>query len=143
MPFGVLPGFNFNIFSSSFPEQERWGGYAAFSDKICGDELVIFGDFYYDDVKQHDELAPIATGSFNTEGQPTLAVPPHSNLLGVAPPNTPRFAGQAAGGTGEVQTPVPVDAFNPFNPFNQIIAGGTRARIVDFGNRLIDTGNEA
>jgi iron complex outermembrane recepter protein len=144
MPFGVLPGFNFNIFSSSFPEQERWGGYAAFSDKICGDELVIFGDFYYDDVKQHDELAPIATGSFNTEGQPTLAVPPHSNLLGVAPPNTPRFAGQPEGtGIGEVQTPVPVDAFNPFNPFNQIIAGGTRARIFDFGNRLIDTENEA
>ena len=82
------------LFSSSYPEQERWGGYAAFTDKICGDEVQIFGDFYYDDVKQHDELAPIATGSFNTEGQPTLAIPPHSDLNGVAPPNTPRFAGQ-------------------------------------------------
>ena len=54
------------------------------------------------------------------------------------------FAGQAAGaGAGEVQTPTPLNAFNPFNPLNQIIAGGTRARIFDFGNRLIDTENEA
>ena len=42
-----------------------------------------------------------------------------------------------------MQTNTPVDAFNPFNPFNQIISGGTRARIFDFGNRLIDTENEA
>jgi outer membrane receptor protein involved in Fe transport len=154
-PFGLLPGFNFNVFSSSYPKQERWGGYAAFNDKICGDEVQIFGDFYYDDVKQHDELAPVATGSFVTGGQPTLAIPPHSDLNGVAPPNTPRFVGQPQGGTidpitgkfvpnpGEVQTNVPVDAFNPFNPFNQIISGGTRARIFDFGDRLIDTENEA
>ncbi|PYJ45611.1 MAG: hypothetical protein DME85_13055 [Verrucomicrobia bacterium] len=27
---GLLPGFDFNLFSSSFPKQERWGGYAAF-----------------------------------------------------------------------------------------------------------------
>jgi iron complex outermembrane receptor protein len=146
-----LPGFNFNLFSSLFPEQERWGGYASFNDKICGDEVQIFGDFYYADVKQHDELAPIATGSFVTKGQPTLAIPPHMDLGGVAPPNTPVFAGQpavidpATGNpeAGSVQTQVPVDAFNPFNPFNQIISGGTRARIFDFGNRLIDTENEA
>ena len=141
---GILPGFNFNLFSSSYPVQERWGGYAAFNDKICGDELQIFGDFYYADVKQHDELAPIATGSFVTEGQPTLQVPPHSNLNGVAPPNTPRFVGQGTGpNAGEVATTTPIDAFNPFNPFNQILSGGTRARIFDFGNRLIDTENEA
>src|SRR5437763_10366237 len=143
-PFSILPGFNFNLFSSSYPEQERWGGYAAFSDKICGDELQIFGDFYYADVKQHDELAPIATNNFVTTGQPTLAIPPNSNLNGVAPPNTPRFVGQPAGtGPGEVQTNTPVNAFNPFNPFNQIISGGTRARIFYFGHRLIDTENEA
>ncbi len=143
-PGGILPGFNFNLFSSLYPEQERWGGYASFTDKICGDEVQIFGDFYYADVKQHDELAPIATASFVTEGQPTLAIPPHMNLNGVAPPNTPRFIGQPEGANaGEVQTNTPVNAFNPFNPFNQIISGGTRARIFDFGNRLVDTENEA
>ena len=71
----LLPGFNFNLFSSSYPEQERWGGYATFTDKICGDEVQIFGDFYYDDVKQHDELAPIATGSFRHD---RTANPGHS-----------------------------------------------------------------
>ena len=34
-------------------------------------------------------------------------------------------------------------AFNPFNPFEQIISAGTRARLADFGNRLYDTENEA
>src|SRR5437764_9747224 len=143
-PGGLLPGFNFNLFSSSYPAQERWGGYAAFNDKICGEQLQIFGDLDYADVKQHDELAPIATAPTFTEGQPTLAIPPHMNLNGVAPPNTPRFAGQPEGaGAGEVQTPTPANAFNPFNPFNQIISGGTRARVFDFGNRLVDTENEA
>ncbi|MEY2485113.1 MAG: iron complex outerrane recepter protein [Verrucomicrobiota bacterium] len=141
---GIRPGFNFNLFSSSFPEQERWGGYAAFNDKVCGEQVQLYGDFYYVDSKTHDELAPIATGSFLTTGQPTLAIPPHSNLMGVAPPNTPRFAGQPASAVpGEIQTNVPIDAFNPFNPFNQIISGGSRARIFDFGNRFIDTENEA
>ena len=39
---------------------------------------------------------------------------------------------------GEIATNVPVDAFNPFNPFNQIISGGSRARLAEFGNRLFD-----
>ena len=112
--------------------------------------MQIFGDFYYDDVKQHDELAPIATDSFNTEGSPP-GDSPYSNLNGVAPANTPMFAGQPqrmdpvtgiqALDPGEAG--IPTTAFNPFNPFNQIISGSTRARIFDFGNRLIDTENEA
>src|SRR5438094_2430954 len=53
--FGLLPGFNFNAFSGSFPTQERWGGYAAFEHKICDDQLRIYGDFYYADVKTRDE----------------------------------------------------------------------------------------
>ena len=32
---GVLPGFNFNLFSSSFPEQERWGGYASLKTRFA------------------------------------------------------------------------------------------------------------
>ncbi len=35
------------------------------------------------------------------------------------------------------------NAFNPFNPFEQIIAGGTRARLFDFGNRIFDNENVA
>ena len=132
--FGLLPGFNFNAFSGSFPTQERWGGYAAFEHKICDDQLRIYGDFYYADVKTRDELAPSATGPFEIPGQGTLYIPPHSPLPnGVAPPNTPTIA----------ETGMPADAFNPFNPFEQIISGGSRARIFDFGNRLFDNENIA
>src|SRR5206468_2943933 len=132
--FGLLPGFNFNAFSGSFPTQERWGGYAAFEHKICDDQFRVFGDFYYARVKTHDELAPPATGPFENPGQGTLYIPPHSPLPGgVAPPNTPTIA----------ETGMPADAFNPFNPFEQIISGGSRARIFDFGNRLFDNENIA
>src|SRR5438552_16778422 len=72
---GILPGFDFNLFSSSFPKQERWGGYAAFEHKICDDLLRIYGDFYYVDAKTHDELAPVAMGSFQTPGSPTVFIP--------------------------------------------------------------------
>ena len=56
--------FNFNQFSGSFPESERYGGYASFSHKICDDQLVIYGDAFYQDVKTRNENAPSATGSF-------------------------------------------------------------------------------
>src|SRR5437762_1722374 len=135
----ILPGFNFNAFSSSFPEQERWGGYTAFETKICDDLFRVYGDFYYVDAKTHDELAPVATGSFQTPGSPTLFIPPNhpfavnANGVAITPPNTPTAA----------QVGLPFGAFNPFNPFQQIISGGTRARFADFGNRIIDNENIA
>jgi iron complex outermembrane receptor protein len=125
--------FNFNQFSGSFPESERWGAYTAFSDKICDDQLVIYGDAFYQDVKTHNELAPAATGSFETPGQATIAIPPHMPLNGVSPPNTPTFQ----------ETGLAPNAFNPFNPFNQIISGGSRARLAEFGNRLFDNESDA
>jgi iron complex outermembrane receptor protein len=134
-PFSILPGFDFNLYSSSYPEQERWGGYAAFEHKICDDQLRIFGDFYYVDAKSHDELAPNATGNFETPGQKSGYIPPHSPL---PDPENPPFGGPTASEVG-----MPPDAFNPFNPFEQIISGGTRARLFDFGNRLIDNENIA
>jgi iron complex outermembrane receptor protein len=131
---GLLPGFNFNQFASSFPEQERWGGYASFNDKICDDQLQLYGDFYYADVKSRDELAPTATGNFEIPGFFTIFIPPHAPLPGnVAPPNTPTPAEVGA----------PAGAFNPFNPFGQIISGSSTARIADFGNRVFLNENEA
>src|SRR5207253_8452247 len=111
----------------------RWGGYAAFEHKICDDQFRIFGDFYYVDAKTHDELAPIATGNFETPGQTTLYIPPTTAFTG-----TPPFGGPTYEEVG-----APAGAFNPFNPFEQIISGGTRARFFDFGNRLIDNENIA
>jgi iron complex outermembrane recepter protein len=140
---GRIHFFNFNQYSSSFPEQERWGGYASFTHKVCDDQVQVYGDFMYDDSKTHDELAPIATGSFFTPGNPVIAIPPHMDLNGVELfDNTPRYPGEPLSGVngsvGETPTSVDPHAYNPFNPFNQIISGGTRARIFDFGNRLID-----
>src|SRR5437870_3207756 len=129
----ILPGFNFNLYSSSYPKQERWGGYAAFEHKICDDQFRIFGDFYYVDAKTHDELAPIATGNFETPGAFTQYIPPTTAFTG-----TPPF-----GGPTYTEVGAPAGAFNPFNPFEQIISGGTRARIFDFGNRLVDHENIA
>ena len=136
---GLLPGFNFNATAGSFPEQERWGGYAAFETKVCDDQLRIYGDFFYVDAKTHDEAAPNATGDFETPGNFTVFIPPGPNPLPfvggvtVTPPGTPTAA----------EVGMPAGAFNPFNPFEQIISGGTRARLADFGNRFFDNENIA
>src|SRR5438128_1212903 len=131
---GLRPGFNFNQFSLSLPESERYGAYVSAEHKIFGDQMVAYADGFYQNVKTHNELAPPATGSFETKGQTILAIPPHSPIApGSEPPNTPTHA----------ETGVPADAFNPFNPFEQIISGGTRARLAEFGNRLFDNETDA
>src|SRR6266700_2014778 len=132
--FGILPGFNFNLYSGSYPKQERWGGYAAFEHKICDDQFGIFANFYYVDAKTHDELAPTATGDFETPGRLALFVPPNHPFPGGVPP----FGGPPPEEVGMSPT-----AFNPFNPFEEILSGGTRARIFDFGDRLVDNENIA
>src|SRR5213595_3074161 len=131
---GQRPGFNFNQFSLSFPESERYGLWLSGDHKVFGDQMVVYADGFYQNVKTHNELAPPATGSFQTLGQTTLAIPPHSPIApGSEPPNTPTHA----------ETGLPADAFNPFNPFQQIISGGTRARLAEFGNRLFDNETDA
>jgi hypothetical protein len=126
--------FNFNAFSSSFPDSERWGGYVNMEHKICGDQLVLYADMLYQNVKTHNELAPAASGNFQTDGQVTIAIPPNTPIApGAEPPGTPTHA----------ETGVPADAFNPFNPFGQIISGGSRLRTADFGNRLFDNETDA
>ena len=126
--------FNFGAVQGMFPSSERYGGYTSFTHKVCDDQLVVYGDMLYENSKTHNELAPSATGSFETKGQQTIAIPPNSPLPGgVTPVNTPTFA----------ETGLPVDAFNPFNPFNQIISGGSRARLAEFGNRKIDSDVDA
>ena len=131
---GILPGFNFNEFSLSFPSSERYGGYVAMDHKIFGDALVVYGDAMYQNVKTHNELAPPATGNFQTPGFVTLAIPPRvANPAGTTPFGGPTYA----------DTGVTPGAFNPFNPFNQIISGGTRARLAEFGNRLFDNESDA
>src|SRR5213596_500302 len=131
---GLRPGFNFNQFSLSLPESERYGTWVSADHKIFGDQMVAYADAFYQNVNTHNELAPPATGSFETKGQTILAIPPNSPIApGSEPPNTPTHA----------ETGLPADAFNPFNPFQQIISGGTRARLAEFGNRLFDNETDA
>src|SRR5207245_10168842 len=60
--FGLLPAFNFSAFAGSFPDQERWGGYAAFEHKVWYEQSRVSGDCDYARLRTHDELAPSATG---------------------------------------------------------------------------------
>jgi iron complex outermembrane receptor protein len=123
--------FNFNQFSLSFPETERYGGYVSVNHKIFGDQMIGYADVSYQNVQTHNELAPGATGNFQTAGQVTIAVPPHD-------PNAPLLGGPTAAEVG-----LAPGAFNPFNPFQQIISGASRARLAEFGNRLYDNETDA
>ena len=115
--------FDINRFTQAIPDSERYGGFLNTTHKICDDQLVAYADFFYQNVKTRYELAPAATGPFETPGITTLAIPPQ----------TP---GPVLGGPSYAETGVPVGAFNPFNPFQQIISGGTRARLAEFGNQV-------
>ncbi|MGZ4985143.1 MAG: TonB-dependent receptor plug domain-containing protein [Chthoniobacterales bacterium] len=127
-------GFNFNQFSLSYPSSERYGGYVAMDHKFFGDAVVIYGDAMYQNVKTHNELAAPATGSFQTPGQITIAIPPRTpQPTGITPFGGPTYA----------ETGLTPGAFNPFNPFEQIISGGSRARLAEFGNRLFDNETDA
>ena len=122
--------FNFNAFSEALPDSERYGAFVNATHKICGDQMVLYTDMFYQNVKTHYDLAPVATSDFQTPGNITLAIPPHA-------------PGPTLGGPSYQDTGVPIGAFNPFNPFQQIISGGTRDRLIEFGNRLRDNQTDA
>ena len=122
--------FNFNAFATALPDSERYGSFVTFDHKVCGDQLVLYADLFYQNVKTTYQLAPVATGNFQTPGNVTLAIPPHA-------------PGPTLGGPSYEETGVPMGAFNPFNPFQQIISGGTKARLFEFGNRIQNNQTDA
>src|SRR6266508_5870436 len=63
---GLRPGFNFNLFSSSLPESERYGVWLSGDHKVFGDQMVVYANGFYQNVTTHNELAAPATGSFET-----------------------------------------------------------------------------
>jgi len=78
--------FNFNRYSEALPDSERYGGFVNFDHKICGDQLLVYGDFFYQNVKTSYDLAPTATGPFQTPGDVTLAIPPDTPIAPMISP---------------------------------------------------------
>ena len=60
----------------------------------------------------------------------TIAIPPHA-------------PGPTLGGPSYADTGVPSGAYNPFNPFQQIISGNSQARLFEFGNMKFDNLTDA
>jgi iron complex outermembrane receptor protein len=122
--------FNFNAFSSSFPESNRYGDFANLDHKVFGDQMVLYGDASYENVKTVNTPAAAATGSFQSPGQAVLAIPPNS-------------PGAVLGGPTYEETGLALGSFNPFNPFQQIISGGSRLRLAEFGDRVVNNETDA
>ncbi len=130
---GYLSRYNFNESAGSLPETTRKGLFAAWDRKFFTDNMRVYGDAFYQDVFAVDELAPFATGNFETPGQTTIVIPART-------PNPILTPGEIA--AGGVRTAV-AGAFNPFNPFNQDISGSSRIRLAEFGNRIFKNHNTA
>jgi iron complex outermembrane recepter protein len=133
--------FNYNQFSSSFPDTERYGGFVNTEHKVWGDRLVAYGDLFYQNVQVQNELAPSATGDFLTPGSTTLVIPPQHPVDAINPATGQPFGTTGGPSAGEIGA-LP-GAFNPFNPFQQFISGGSRARLAEFGDRLLDNETDA
>ncbi|HET7536207.1 MAG TPA: TonB-dependent receptor, partial [Candidatus Didemnitutus sp.] len=118
--------------AGSFPEITRKGLSIAWERELFAPNVKFYGDAFYQDVSQLDELAPYATGNFDTPGQTTIVIPART-------PNPILTAAEIAGGGRTAAA----GAYNPFNPFNQDIAGSSRIRLAEFGNRTFDTHNVA
>jgi len=123
--------FNFNEFSGSFPEITRKGAFAAW-ERAFAENVKTYGDLFFSQVHQIDELAPYATGSFETPGQTTIVIPARTANPILTPSEVARGGRTAA-----------VGAFNPFNPFNQDLSGGSRIRLAEWGNRVYHNRNTA
>ena len=122
--------YNPNSSSVSLPDSERYGGFVNAEHKIFGEQMVLVANMFYQNVETRYQLAPVPTGDFASPGLTTLAIPPQA-------------PGATVGGPSYEETGVPMGAFNPFNPFQQIISGGTRSRLVEFGNRIVDNETDA
>jgi iron complex outermembrane recepter protein len=153
--------FNFNEFSMSYPESERKGAFAFAERKVFGtDHIRGYLDLSYQNVYTENQLAPTATGDFTTPGRVELVIPartaspiltvidPFLGFVIPVGPGSPAFLDEIPGpGTqfvnGTVQRLAAPGAVNPFNPFNQDIADGTRGRLAEFGNRVIRNETDA
>ena len=113
----------------SYPKRDNRGVFAYADRKIFGtDNIRGYVDVNYQNAATENQLAPSATGNFSGSGT-ELVIPARTTNPLPGPDGRTRVA--AAG------------AYNPFNPFNQDITGGTRARLAEFGNRIFRNQTDA
>jgi iron complex outermembrane recepter protein len=123
--------FNFNEFSMSYPRRDNRGLFAYADRKIFNqDNIKGYLDVNYNKANTENQLAPSATGNFQTFGQTTLVIPARTTSPLPNPDGTTTRVAAAG-------------AFNPFNPFNVDIAGTSRARLAEFGNRIFRNSTDA
>lgn len=117
--------YNYNQDAWSHPSWDRWGAIFNGERRVFSnnDKVKAYFDGEYQYNMTENQLAPGATGSFTTPGQTELVIPARTaNPLPMA--------------DGRLRAAAP-GAFNPFNPFNTDIAGGSRFRLKEFGNRIL------
>ncbi len=127
---GPSATFPLNRFASELPDAERYGALLNADHKIFGDQLVAYVDLFFQRAEVDYEEPPAPTFNFSTPGEastvPPLAIPP-------------RAPGATLGGPSYADVGLPTGAYNPFNPFQQIISGESRGRPFEFGPRDFDT----
>jgi outer membrane receptor protein involved in Fe transport len=127
---GRSSAYNFNQDSLSFPSWTRYGAVWNGEHRLFGtDGVKAYFDGSYQYNMTENQLAPSATGSFTTNGQTELVIP--ARTANPLPTADGRARAAVAG------------AFNPFNPFNLDITGGTRFRLKEFGNRIFRGTNDS
>ncbi len=119
--------FNFNEFSGSYPSSERKTAFFNGERKLFGtDNVKGYFEFSYSNNFTENQLAPLATGTFTAPLVNEIVIPSRTTNPLPLPDGRARSA--------------PAGAFNEFNPFNIDLTGTTKARLAEFGNRiLLDT----
>src|SRR5204863_1302604 len=88
------------------------------------------GDVFFERDDVRNEFSPNPTASFQQRTDVPIAIPPHA-------------PGPTLGGPSYADTGVPSGAYNPFDPFQQIISGDSRAMLFEFGNLKFDNLTDA
>src|SRR6266446_3371515 len=127
---GPSAHFPINHFTGELPDTERYGVFINADHKIFGDQMVAYGDVFFERADVRNDFGPAPTVAFQPVTGVTIAIPPHA-------------PGPTLGGPSHADTGVPSGAYNPFNPFQQIISGNSQASLFEFGNEKFDNLTDA
>ena len=121
-------------YQQELPDARRYGAFLNADHKIFGEQMVAYAEVFFQRTEVDYQSAPAPTFDFQTPGAAVggtpLAIPPHT-------------AGVIVGGPTYAEAGLPLTAYNPFNPFDQIFSGDSRARLFDLGPRDYQTINDA